>query len=189
MPLWAHRRALCLMNLPSGALFLLKDHMDTMVFFLLYYLLLTRVQCLLISWAPVSFLIASTNSSLSGWLVEYLKVRVSFPASTLEAMGLVKLGRLSGEDLALYSWWRSWSTKIDVYGIIDFVAYVATYTKRATMLNNFGIPFYLLYLSWNIFFALILKCGGSHILGLGGRTEKARCDLLHLVKPELLHLG
>ena len=37
-------------------------------------------------------------------------------------------------------------------------------------------------------FALILKCGGSHILGLGGSTVKARCALLHLVNPDCMQM-
>ena len=122
-----------------------------MVLFLFNSLILTRVQCLSISWAPIYLLIYSTKSSLSGLIVASLKLKILFTASILEARGLVKLGRLFVDDLALSSWWISLSTKFDVSGIMDLVEDMATYAKRAMRPNNFGIPFSLFYLSWIIF--------------------------------------
>ena len=58
----------------------------------------------------------------------------------LEARELMKLGRLSGEDLAISLWWSSLDAKLSVYGIMDLVADMDTDTKRAMRLNNFGIP-------------------------------------------------
>ena len=53
--------------------------------------------------------------------------------------------------------------------------------KREMRPNTFGMVFPFLYFFGLFFLALILKCRGSHILGSGGRTLKAGCDLLHLV--------
>ena len=59
-----------------------------------------------------------------------MKVKVSFPASMLDARGLVKLGRFYGEDLDLSSWWISLDEKLDIFVIMDLVEYMATDTKR-----------------------------------------------------------
>ena len=48
----------------------------------------------------------------------------------LEARGLVKLVRLSGEDLVLSSWWVSLDEKIDIFVIMELVEYMATDIKR-----------------------------------------------------------
>ena len=92
-----------MINLPYGSLSLLKDHIVMMDSFPFIYLVLTRVQYFLFSLAPVSFLIASTNSSLSGLLVTSFKLKVSYLASILEARGLVEFGRLSIGYLDIYS--------------------------------------------------------------------------------------
>ena len=76
-----------------------------------------------------------------------LKAKVSFPASILEARGLVKLGRLSGEDLDLYSWWSSLAAKLAVSGRMDLVTDMDTDAKREMIQNTFGMPFNLFYLS------------------------------------------
>ena len=70
-----------------------------------------------------------------------MKMEVSFPDSMLEARGVVKLGRLSGEELALYSWWSSLAAKIAVSGRMNLVLDMATDTKRAMSPNNFVMPF------------------------------------------------
>ena len=98
----------------------------------------------------------------------------------LEDRGLVKLGRLSGEDLALSSWCKS------VYRRIDLVADISTYAKRAMRPNNFCTPFHLLCFFKLFFFTLILIYRGFNILESGGWAVKERCALLQLVKPELL---
>ena len=107
----------------------------------------------------------------------------------MEASGLMKLGRFSGEDLALSSCWISLAEKLTVYGRMYLVADMAKDVKMEIRSNILVCLFpSCLYLEF-YFFVLILKCGGSHILGLGESNVKARCDLLHLVKPALLHLG
>ena len=82
-----------------------------------------------------------------------LKVKVSFPASLLEARELIKLGRFSGEELALSSWWIIFAAKIAVSGIMELVADMAADAKRAMRLNTFGIIFPFLCLS-----CIILPC-------------------------------
>ena len=76
------------------------------------------------------FVFAFTKSSLTGSLVASLKVKLSFPVSVLEASRLVKLGRLSGKDLDLSSWWSSLVEKLAVSEIMYLVAYIATDAKR-----------------------------------------------------------
>ena len=74
-------------------------------------------------------------------------MRVSYPASILEYRGLVKLGRLSGEELYLSSWWRILDGKLAVSGRMELVTDMATDEKRAMRPNNFGMPFTFLYFS------------------------------------------
>ena len=47
----------------------------------------------------------------------------------LDARGLVKLGKLSTEDLALSSWWLILAAKLAVYGRMNLVADMATDVK------------------------------------------------------------
>ena len=58
-----------------------------------------------------------------------MKLKVSFPASMLEARELLKLVRLYGEVLALSSWWSSLAEKHDVYVRMDLVTDMATDAK------------------------------------------------------------
>ena len=109
------------------------------VFFLSMPLLRTKSQWFYSSWASISFLVASTKTSLSGWLVVSLKVKVSFPSSVLETRGLWKLGRLSGDEFALFSWRSSLAEKLAVSGRIDLVAVMAIDAKRAMSPNIFGM--------------------------------------------------
>ena len=76
-----------------------------------------------------------------------LKFKVSFTASMLETMGLVKFGRFYVQDLALSSWWGIFAAKLAVSGRMDLVADMNTDTKRAIRPNAFGMPFYFLSLS------------------------------------------
>ena len=62
----------------------------------------------------------------------------------LYARGLVKFGRLSGEDLDLYSLWSSLAAKIAVSGRINLVTDMSTDAKREMRLNTFGMLFKLL---------------------------------------------
>ena len=62
--------------------------------------------------------------------MDYLKVKLSFPASKLESKGLVKLGRLSGEELYFSLWWISLAAKFSVSVKIDFVVDMITYAKK-----------------------------------------------------------
>ena len=70
-----------------------------------------------------------------------------FTSSILENRGLVKLGRFSGEDLALSSWWSSLATKLAVSGIMDLVVDMEIYVKRPMRPNNLVLPFHLFFLS------------------------------------------
>ena len=79
--------------------------------------------------------------------MDYLNVKVSLPASMLETRWLEKLRRLSGEDLALSSWWSSLVEETAFYGRMDLVIDMATDVKREMRLNTFGMPFIILYLS------------------------------------------
>ena len=58
----------------------------------------------------------------------------------LETRGLFKLGRLSGEDLALSSWWSSLAAKFAISGRMDLVEVMATDAKRAMIPKFFGMP-------------------------------------------------
>ena len=85
----------------------------------------------------------------------------------MEYRGSVKLGRLSGEDLYLSSWWSRLDTKLAVSGGIYLVSDMSTDENRELRPNTFGMHFpSCIYLEL-FCFALILKCGGSHITGLG----------------------
>ena len=79
-------------------------------------------------------------------------------------------------------------SKLAVFVRIDLVEDMATYAKREMSPNTFGMPFTFLFFLELLFFALILKCGGLHILESDGRTVKERCNILHLMNPLLLHL-
>ena len=68
------------------------------------------------------------------------KVKLWFPDSMLDIMGLVKLVILSGEDLDIYSWWIILSEKISVSGIMELLSDIATYAYRANIL---GLPYLL----------------------------------------------
>ena len=104
-----------------------------------------------------------------------LKVKVSFPASMLEARGLVKLGRLSREDLYLYSWWSILDPKlaVSVKNILGVIHGDIREEDNEAKYVWYAFP-YCLYLEF-FCFTLILKCGGLYILGLGGRTVKTCC--------------
>ena len=64
-------------------------------------------------------------------MVASLKVNVSFTAYMLETRGLVKLGILSGEYLALSSWWSILTVKLAVSRRMELVTDMDTDTKRA----------------------------------------------------------
>ena len=117
-----------------------------------------------------------------------MEVKVSLPVYILEARGLVKLGIFSGEDLALYSWCIRLAARIAVSGRMYLVADMTTYANREFRPNIFGIPFTFLVCFELFCFALILKCGGLHILGLGGRIVKVCRALPNLAKTVFLHV-
>ena len=151
MPPWAHIGALWLMSIPSGSLFLLKDHIDLMIFSPFSYLLLTKIQCLSSSWAPIYFIVSFKSSRLKGWLVDYLKVKASFPYSMLEYMELVNLGRLSGDYLPLYYWRNNLDEKLAFTSRMDFMADMATCAKRSVWSSTLVMPYLWLSLSWILF--------------------------------------
>ena len=68
-------------------------------------------------------------------------------------MGLLKLGRLYGEYLALFSCWSNLAAKLAVSGRMDLVTVMSTDAKRAVSPNIFGMPI-LFCLSWIIFLRL-----------------------------------
>ena len=148
MPPWEHIWALRLMSLRSGALFHFKECIYMMVFFSFNCIPLTRVQFLSFSWAHIFFLVASTNSNLSGWMVDSLKVKVSFPSSMFDTMGVLQLGIFSGDDLALSSWWSRLYEKLAVSGRLGLVLDKATDAKREMRPNTLGVSFPFLSLSW-----------------------------------------
>ena len=53
--------------------------------------------------------------------MDYLKVKFSSPSSILYAVGLVNLGRLSGEDIYFSSWWIRLDKKIAVTGSMSLL--------------------------------------------------------------------
>ena len=79
--------------------------------------------------------------------------------------------------------------KISVYGIINLVSEMATYTNMSMRPNTLCMTSPFLPLIEIFCFAIILKYVGSHILELCGSTLKERCALIKLVKPSLMHLG
>ena len=78
--------------------------------------------------------------------MSYLKVKVSFTSSTFDTRGLVKLGKISGYDLALSSWWSSLAAKLTVSVRMDLVEDMNTDKNSLMIPNTLGMPFTLLYL-------------------------------------------
>ena len=79
--------------------------------------------------------------------------------------------------------------KLTVCGRMSLVEDIDTDAKRE-MIKITLVFHFTSFLFLELFcFALILKCGGLHILGLGGRTMNTRRALLHLLNPELLQIG
>ena len=72
--------------------------------------------------------------------MDYLKLKISCNSSILDTRGLLKLGILSGDYLALSLWLISLAAKLAVYGRIDLVEVIAIYAKGATSQNIFGMP-------------------------------------------------
>ena len=64
-----------------------------------------------------------------------------------DTRGLVKLGRLSGEDLDISSWWISLAKKIAVSGRINLVTYMNTDATRVMKPKTLGMKSLFLYLS------------------------------------------
>ena len=71
----------------------------------------------------------------------------------LDTRGLLKLGRLSGEELSLSSLWGSLTEKLADSGRMDLSEVMATDAKRATIPNNFGMPL-LYFISLIVFLCL-----------------------------------
>ena len=57
----------------------------------------------------------------------YLNIQVLLTAYKLEDRGLVKLGKVSGEDLNLYLWWSRLAENFTFSGSMDLVTDMATY--------------------------------------------------------------
>ena len=75
-----------------------------------------------------------------------LKLKVSLLAYTLEDRGLVKLGKLSGEDLDIYFWCRILDVKLAISVIMDLVSDMATDVKMEMSPRTLGISSLFLYL-------------------------------------------
>ena len=72
---------------------------------------------------------------------------MSFTHSMFEAMGLVKLGILSGEDWTLSSLWSILASKLAVSGRLDSVSEISTDANVAMRPDSLGMPFIFLYIS------------------------------------------
>ena len=79
--------------------------------------------------------------------MDYLKVKVSFPASMLETRWSVKLGRLSGYDLEISSLWISLAAKLAISVRLDSVSDISTDASVAMRSNELSMPFIFLYIS------------------------------------------
>ena len=101
----------------------------------------------------------------------------------------MKLGRLYVDNLDLSSCCSIFSAKISFSVIIDFVSDMVIDAKRVMRLNIPGMPFIFLSFSLIVFLRLNPQIWRFTYSGLGGRTVKERCVLLHLVKASFLHLG
>ena len=120
--------------------------------------------------------------------MSFLTLKVLFSFSMFETRGLVKLVRLSGEYLALSSWWSKLTEKLTVSGRMYLLSDMATGAKREIRPKTLGVPSLFLYFPGLFSFALALKCGDFYILGLFWRDVKSRHALLRMVNPALLHL-
>ena len=65
----------------------------------------------------------------------------------MEARGLLKLGRFSGEDLGIYLWWSSLAAKFVDSGIMDVVSDMSTYAKMTMGPKTFGPRYFFLSIS------------------------------------------
>ena len=112
-------------------------------------------------------------------------MKVSLSASILEDGGLVKLGRLSGEDIYFSSWWSRLAKNYLFLGVWTWWE-IWPHTKRGQL----GQTNQVLGICSGLFPELVSfdKCIGLHILGLG-RTMKTYIYPLHFLKQDFLHLG
>ena len=76
-----------------------------------------------------------------------MKVKVLFLSYVFDPRGLLKLGRFSGEYLALSSWCSSLAAKLSVYGRMELVSDMVTDEKRKIRTNNLGMIFPFLSIS------------------------------------------
>ena len=74
-------------------------------------------------------------------------MKLIFPYSVFDTSGLLKLGMLSGENLALSLLWIILAAKIAVYGRMDLVVDITINTKREMRQKPFGVIFLFLYFS------------------------------------------
>ena len=79
--------------------------------------------------------------------------------------------------------------KLVFYLIMYLVADMATDAKREMRPKTLVLNLPSCLFTEFFCFTLVLKYGGLHIMGLGQKTVKACCDILHLVNTELLYLG
>ena len=76
-------------------------------------------------------------------MVYSLKVNVLFKDSMVEARILTKLGGLSDEYIAFYSWWSILAEKLAVHLTMDLVTNITTGAKGSKIPNfwNLLLPF------------------------------------------------
>ena len=156
---------------------------------LFHYLLLTRLQCLSTSCAHISFLIASTKSILSVRMVDFWRWMY-------HSLNLCCKPRVSEVGDIVWIWLGSFFMVVKP-GFKNFRFWnngLGWQTCPHMRRGQWGqIPLVFNFHSClfpELFcFTLILKRGGLYTLGLGWKTVKARRDIIHLEKPELLHVG
>ena len=161
--------------------------MDMIVFFPYRSLLRNKVQRLYYSWACISFIVASRKPILSSCLMGSLNMKVSIPSSMLETRIFLELERWYGEDLYLFHGEAPWLPKS------LFLEEWTWWQSRTQMQRGPWVQIYLVFHPSLVFhglscFVLILKCVGLYTLWWGGRTAKARRDLICLVNPAFMHL-
>ena len=91
--------------------------------------------------------------------MDSLKAKLSFTASMLESSGLLKLGRFSGEELALSSWRISLYVKITIMGRMDLAADMAKDVKKDIRSKTWACHISSYIFTELFCLALVLKCG------------------------------
>ena len=97
----------------------------------------------------ICFIFFPTNCRLENSEFQINHIHV-FTSSIFWYQGLVKLCRLSGEDLDIYLWWVSLAAKLSVSVRMGLVIDMYIDVKMEMRTNTLGIPFPFLDLFWII---------------------------------------